>query len=219
MASSNLRELHSTTQHHEMGPPPRPSQSIPGLKTAWEKSEISDIPVDYVTPDGRLHFDFLPFGGLGHHSVDLRPRDPTTSNALGVVTPEGASIFISHFNAALGLSGARATGKFLPCVKGLLKLDLVFPTNYQAPYDYDGESMETFRERFRTDTIPQMMYVSGETGEPSVETTGIIEEIVRQQVIEIVSANYTMIHCESNNTTATKLHRTRFSSRRSRYHD
>jgi hypothetical protein len=32
----------------------------------------------------------------------------------------------------------------------------------------------------------QMMYVSGETGEPSVETTGIIEDIVRQQVIEIV---------------------------------
>lgn len=35
----------------------------------------------------------------------------------------------------------------------------------------------------------QMMYVSGETGEPSVETTGIIEDIVRQQVIEIVSGS------------------------------
>jgi hypothetical protein len=34
----------------------------------------------------------------------------------------------------------------------------------------------------------QMMYVSGETGEPSVETTGIIEDIVRQQVVEIVSS-------------------------------
>jgi hypothetical protein len=32
-----------------------------------------------------------------------------------------------------------------------------------------------------------MMYVSGETGEPSLETTGIIEDIVRQQVVEIVS--------------------------------
>ena len=31
-----------------------------------------------------------------------------------------------------------------------------------------------------------MMFVSGEAGEPSPETTGIIEEIVRQQVIEIV---------------------------------
>ncbi|KAL2137404.1 hypothetical protein VTI74DRAFT_25 [Chaetomium olivicolor] len=34
--------------------------------------------------------------------------------------------------------------------------------------------------------IQQMMYVSGETAEPSVETTGIIEDIVRQQVIEIL---------------------------------
>ncbi|KAJ1333442.1 transcription initiation protein SPT3 [Microdochium nivale] len=34
--------------------------------------------------------------------------------------------------------------------------------------------------------IQQMMYVSGETGEPSVEATTMIEEIVRQQVIEIL---------------------------------
>lgn len=33
----------------------------------------------------------------------------------------------------------------------------------------------------------QMMYVSGETAEASPETTGMIEEIVRQQVIEMVS--------------------------------
>jgi hypothetical protein len=31
-----------------------------------------------------------------------------------------------------------------------------------------------------------MMYVSGETAEASSETTGMIEEIVRQQVIEMV---------------------------------
>jgi transcription initiation protein SPT3 len=31
-----------------------------------------------------------------------------------------------------------------------------------------------------------MMYVSGETAEASPETTGMIEEIVRQQVIEMV---------------------------------
>jgi len=32
-----------------------------------------------------------------------------------------------------------------------------------------------------------MMYVSGETVEPSTATTGMVEEIVRQQVIEMVS--------------------------------
>lgn len=34
-----------------------------------------------------------------------------------------------------------------------------------------------------------MMYVSGETAEASPETTGMIEEIVRQQVIEMVLSN------------------------------
>jgi transcription initiation protein SPT3 len=34
--------------------------------------------------------------------------------------------------------------------------------------------------------VVQMMYVSGETAEASTETTGMIEEIVRQQVIEMV---------------------------------
>ena len=32
----------------------------------------------------------------------------------------------------------------------------------------------------------KMMFVSGETGDPPPETTGIIEEIVREQVIGIV---------------------------------
>jgi len=49
----------------------------------------------------------------------------------------------------------------------------------------DTESMEEFRARL-TDAIGQMMFVSGETAEPSAETTTLIEEIVRQQVIEMV---------------------------------
>lgn len=38
--------------------------------------------------------------------------------------------------------------------------------------------------------VAKMMFVSGETAEPSPETTTLIEEITRQQVIEIVSANH-----------------------------
>ena len=34
--------------------------------------------------------------------------------------------------------------------------------------------------------LRQMMFVSGETAEPSAETTSLVEEIVRQQVIEMV---------------------------------
>ena len=59
-----------------------------------------------------------------------------------------------------------------------------------ASVDCDGN---TFVKMNRVDwtlkftlTFPQMMYVSGETAEASAETTGMIEEIVRQQVIEMV---------------------------------
>lgn len=44
---------------------------------------------------------------------------------------------------------------------------------------------DTKQHKYRQE-IQQMMYVSGETGEPSVETTTMIEEIVRQQVIEML---------------------------------
>ena len=37
-----------------------------------------------------------------------------------------------------------------------------------------------------TDDVKQMMFVSGETGEVSIETTTLIEQIVHQQVVELV---------------------------------
>ncbi|KAL1844716.1 hypothetical protein VTK73DRAFT_1970 [Phialemonium thermophilum] len=50
--------------------------------------------------------------------------------------------------------------------------------------DCDDDAAD-FKE-YLADNIAKMMYVSGETGEPSAETTGMIEEIVRQQVIELL---------------------------------
>lgn len=38
-----------------------------------------------------------------------------------------------------------------------------------------------------TDIFAKMMFVSGETAEPSAETTWLIEEIVREQVVHMVS--------------------------------
>lgn len=67
------------------------------------------------------------------------------------------------------------------------------PTVQQQPRDepldmYMGMDAET-REEFKEMLISfsrKMMFVSGETAEPSVETTTLIEDIVRQQVVEIV---------------------------------
>lgn len=52
--------------------------------------------------------------------------------------------------------------------------------------DEDSETLEEWKGRV-ANFFRQMMFVSGETAEPSVETTTLIEEIVRQQVIEMVS--------------------------------
>lgn len=51
--------------------------------------------------------------------------------------------------------------------------------------DDDSETMEDFRQRL-IHWIAQMMFVSGETAEPGPETTWMIEEIVREQVLEMV---------------------------------
>jgi hypothetical protein len=59
-------------------------------------------------------------------------------------------------------------------------------TSVQTDPD-DFETPEEFKERL-INLIGQMMFVSGETAEASAETTGMIEEIVRAQVIEMASA-------------------------------
>lgn len=53
--------------------------------------------------------------------------------------------------------------------------------------DHEMEKKDIFGGSLTNDII-KMMFVSGETAEPSPETTTLIEEITRQQVIEIVGA-------------------------------
>jgi transcription initiation protein SPT3 len=45
------------------------------------------------------------------------------------------------------------------------------------------------RYRYKVE-IQQMMFVSGDTNDPPVETTQLIEDIVRSQVVEIVSIGF-----------------------------
>ncbi|KAJ5693891.1 hypothetical protein N7536_004303 [Penicillium majusculum] len=59
-------------------------------------------------------------------------------------------------------------------------------TNAESQKDHEMEKKDTFEGSFTNDII-KMMFVSGETAEPSPETTTLIEEITRQQVIEILT--------------------------------
>ncbi|KAH6691670.1 transcription initiation factor IID, 18kD subunit-domain-containing protein [Plectosphaerella plurivora] len=66
--------------------------------------------------------------------------------------------------------------------KMIVPLDDLDP---RSPSYDEAESAGRFKSRF-ANVLQQMMYVSGETAEPSVDTTSIIEDIVRQQVIELL---------------------------------
>lgn len=59
-------------------------------------------------------------------------------------------------------------------------------TGSSSFFTHHDQSLEEWNLML-TDMIRQMMFVSGETSEASVETTTIIEEIVHTQVTEIVS--------------------------------
>ncbi|SPN99665.1 related to transcription factor spt3 [Cephalotrichum gorgonifer] len=64
----------------------------------------------------------------------------------------------------------------LPVAERVLRLHEILPT--PPLFQPGGEFHFRFRPRL-TWLLEQMMYVSGETAEPSVETTGIIEDILR----------------------------------------
>lgn len=79
----------------------------------------------------------------------------------------------------------------------------------------DADTREEFKEML-INFSRKMMFVSGETAEPSVETTTLIEDIVRQQVVEIVCSSPTMLRTTLT-TAARKKHCPSDSSRRAIY--
>ena len=52
----------------------------------------------------------------------------------------------------------------------------------------EAEIAEGYKRIVLIPELQQMMFVAGETGEPSSETTTLIEQIVHEQVIEMVSS-------------------------------
>ncbi|KAL1985836.1 hypothetical protein VTN96DRAFT_7328 [Rasamsonia emersonii] len=63
-------------------------------------------------------------------------------------------------------------------------------------------STTEFSPKYRQE-IQQMMFVSGETAEPSAETTTLIEEIVRQQVIEMLTRSTALATRRGNRSIST----------------
>ncbi|KHE84445.1 TFIID-18kDa-domain-containing protein [Neurospora crassa] len=128
------------------------------------------------------------------------PVGPSTSSVHQV--GDGFDLFQDAFNTALDEINTENQAKR---PKFSIPNDIIFPSSdaeterrgindFVNPYPKDpwelywkkrAETKDQFIARF-TNNVRQMMYVSGETGEPSVETTSIIEDIVRQQVIHML---------------------------------
>lgn len=64
-----------------------------------------------------------------------------------------------------------------------------------SPDPFEEVSIRLFGQMLIETYLVQMMYVSGETAEPPAETTSIMEDIVRQQVIEMVCLRYMAVAC------------------------
>ncbi|GLA65953.1 transcription initiation protein spt3 [Aspergillus tubingensis] len=86
--------------------------------------------------------------------------------------------------------GQMTTAPPVPVVPAIPASPAVQQQPRDEPLDmYMGMDADT-REEFKEMLISfsrKMMFVSGETAEPSVETTTLIEDIVRQQVVEILA--------------------------------
>lgn len=67
----------------------------------------------------------------------------------------------------------------------------------------ENETTSEFKQRL-IGILQQMMYVSGETAEPSAETTYLIEEIVREQVVEMVGTGRRSRHFRTDGNSSKK---------------
>jgi hypothetical protein len=133
---------------------------------------------------------------------------------FGALQLDAAAMFQEAFDEAVSLEKGQelenirrlikpklgSPGIPLSCLRWAFKVAhgiAFYPIGTQVDIDTKGYAVfePHPREAIADYVHLQMMYVSGETGEPSVETTGIIEDIVRQQVIEIVSFHLVSSTC------------------------
>ncbi|KAK5657669.1 hypothetical protein OQA88_2741 [Cercophora sp. LCS_1] len=146
----------------------------------------------------------LPFSGCDDNCLNFANMSISGNPTLGNLYPDAAEMFQSAFDETVGVPRFKTTrprpGSFgfferLPSTHGLPGCSSRLEVNYGSEFPILASQVDSPRNPFKTDKrfrdwltnrILKMMYVSGETGEPSVETTGIIEDIVRQQVVEIL---------------------------------
>ena len=166
--------------------------------TKTEELPFDEIPPENIwpSPGSRSHEE------LAQTRVEIAGSVPNIPGALWLESPR----FSSRLSNLMAESDQRSTPGS-GYAANLDTVDAAAETPEQASEDEvipgavhdddktpgttgdDDETSEEFRNRLIY-WFQQMMFVSGETTEPSTETTGMIEEIVRAQVIEMVSLRF-----------------------------
>lgn len=102
--------------------------------------------------------------------------------------PHWTSHYGKNLFAAAASSDPNTSGFSMnPDVSGDVDTPPTDDNEQEAPVKEEKtEEDKKYSQMGLADLLPQMMFVSGETAEPSIDTTTLIEEITRQQVIEIV---------------------------------
>lgn len=159
-----------------------PSRGGPAARIASTQNGITDKGSEHATipespssvhPDDRRAVH-EPTGRIGREGTNQTRRGNATHSIL---SDDTTSKF--HKIAGVGTDGATDN-------------EFSKEETHDQSLHEDDETPEDFGARF-TDVIQKMMFVSGETAEPSQETTTLIEEIVRQQVVEMVCSTIQVI--------------------------
>ena len=182
-----VSSLHYTVDPFQTTPSAGSCDTVSNLRSIKGRaiSPLNGMDIDYsrsyaMDPTGSTALDYTvdPFQGApnpGNHSYVLE------SSAIGTIPCDFVKIgyFIAICTSAVVSLIPRTISQ--TAIEDLESFILALFKDYHE--NMTEEEIDFKLMRF----LEQMMFVSGETGDPSAETTGIIEEIVRSQVIEIVS--------------------------------
>ncbi|KAJ6120844.1 transcription initiation factor IID 18kD subunit-domain-containing protein [Penicillium sp. IBT 18751x] len=134
---------------------------------------------------------------LGSSPSTTPPRPPPVDSLSTTSHPSGSnmgSVLPRHVRHLIFETGDEANNSGVES-SDLTSSESLVPTPIITSEDMEDTESVGPRENYETelmfkwtltDLIRQMMFVSGETAEPSIESTTLIEDITRQQVIEIV---------------------------------
>ena len=162
-----MQQLGLFAEKRQQGSPPQVNQQIPDPKIS---SPTGSASLKDLVRLLEVSYDSRPNSSPVNYTPSHQPAATNDKRLLPATVSAALATDGRNQELGSGVSGASASA--------------LTKTN---PEDFDFETPEEFRERL-TCVLEQMMFVSGETAEASPETTGMIEEIVRAQVIEMVSA-------------------------------